>query len=110
MKYDDNQMAIKDFEALLARTQNPYLQIAAYNQMGLALQALGKPEESIATIDKAINMNVLHPVPYLYKAKVLYQQGKSAEGCEQVDKAITFGLEGDDLEEAEALKKKHCED
>jgi TonB family protein len=109
MKYDDYEGAVTDFQAMLDRTENPFLEIAAYNQMALALQGAGKADEAIASIDKAINMNVLYPVPYLYKAKVFYAQGKNAEGCEQLEKAITYGLEGENLEEAEKLKAQHCE-
>ncbi|MEZ4685342.1 MAG: TonB family protein [Bacteroidia bacterium] len=104
LKYDDNQKAAEDFETLLERTENPYLRIAAYNQLGLALQKLGRSEESLATIDKAIAINVLHPLPYFFKAKILFDQGNNTEACSTLDKAINFGLEGAELEEAEKLK------
>ena len=109
LKYEDNQKAADDFEALLARTENPYLRIAAYNQLGLAYQRLGRSEESLATIDKAISINVLHPLPYFFKAKVLFDQGKNPEACKALDKAINFGLEGEELAEAEKLQASNCD-
>lgn len=109
MKYNDFTGAIADFKDMLNRTDNTYLRIAAFDQMAMANFDNGDAAAAIKNIDAAMNINVLHPQPYFYKAKILMKQNKKAEACELIERSLSYGLQGEDKEEAEKLQVKLCE-
>ncbi|MFK7970241.1 MAG: TonB family protein [Bacteroidia bacterium] len=108
MKYKDYDKAVEDFKEMLESVDDIYLQIAALDQMAMAEFGRGNTDKALELIAEAKNINVLAPQPYFFKAKIMNSQGKKDEACELIDKALNFGLFGDDLKEAEKMKLTLC--
>jgi len=86
--------AIDDFNTMLQESKIVNLNIAAQNRIGWAYWKLGKYDEALAAIQKALDINVLNAQSYFYQALVFHSQGKTDEACQLAKKAMSFGMEG----------------
>lgn len=104
----DYESAIEDFDKVLKTSQNYLLRIAAHNRKSLCYKNMKKYDMALVEVEKAHQINVLHPQAYFYKGMILLETGKETEGCESIQKAIDFGLEGEDKEKADDLLVHNC--
>lgn len=104
----DHAGALEDFDNVLARSPHYLLRMAALCQRSRSLLAMKRYEEAEAEVRKAMNLNVLHPLPYYYLTQVQFAKGDTEQACKSLQRALSFGLEGEELSAATALQQQHC--
>ncbi len=102
------ESALKDLDTVARQSNNIYLKLGAINQRAEAFRLMGKTTEALAETQKAMEINLLHPSAYFFRGKIQKDLGKHEDACADFEKAIAYGLEGDDLVELEALKGEIC--
>jgi TonB family protein len=100
--------ALTDLDTVIQLSDIIYLQLGAINQKAEAYRLMGNTDEALAQTQEAMDINLLHPSAYFSRGKIYKDLGKVKEACADFDRAISYGLEGDDLVELENLKKEIC--
>lgn len=112
MEAGDYLGAVADFQETARINTDSKIRLAAHNTAALAYLKAKKYPEALAEIDKALTVNVLNPLSYLYKAKVLAEQKATAATiCDQLNKAQSYNLEldaPDSVKELEEMMGKYC--
>ncbi len=99
----DYEGAIADFNMMLQNSKIINLKIASYNRIGWAYTKLGKYEEALAAIQKALDINVLNPQSYFYRGLIYQAQGKKEEACKEAVRANSYSIESTEQAELEKL-------
>jgi tetratricopeptide (TPR) repeat protein len=100
--------SVSDFGVVVERSSNQQLTIAAYNQAGRAYFEQEKYEQALQEIQGALDINALNPLSYYYRGLVEFAQGKEEEACESVRKSLSFGMDGENKDEAVLWYNEHC--
>ncbi|GAB4427364.1 MAG: hypothetical protein OHK0039_45640 [Bacteroidia bacterium] len=103
--------AIEDFAVVAANASRPELVIASWNYTAWSHTQLGALDQAQAAIDEALKVNALNYLSYYYRAQLRLAQGKTEAACEDLRRAMNFGLELNDIDEREAaiaLLKASC--
>lgn len=96
----DYQGAIEDFTTMLSGSRIVNLNIAAQNRIGWAYWKMEQYDEALAAIQQAIDVNVLNPQSYYYRALIMESKGDREAACAEAQKAMNYGME-ETNEEAE---------
>ena len=106
---EDYEGALSDFDRAMENSQNYLLRIAALNRKAMCYKNLKQFDKALDEVEKARQINVLHPQAYFYKGMILLDSGEKEKACESIKKAIDFGLEGEDKEKADNILVHNCE-
>lgn len=102
------ESALEDYEVAATKSKNVDIQIASRNQAGLCYLKQEKYEDALAQIQKGFDINALNPLGYYYKGLVISAQGDSEAACEYVRRGLSFGLDGENKDEAVAFMDANC--
>lgn len=109
LKVEDFAGAVSDFDSVLAYTESSFIRIAAHNQKAMAYLGLGDSQKALDAVSKSMDINLLHPQAYFFRAKIRLQMDAQANVCDDLEKAITYGIDEEAMKEVEKLQAAHCE-
>ena len=104
----DYEGAIEDLAAIEGKTKNLNIRIAAINGIGIAHMRDGDLEKAREEFERAINVNVLNPMPHYHMGQLAEKMGDKELACESYKKAVTYGIEGQEMETGIAFMKENC--
>ena len=108
----DYDGALVDYEEVLKRNTLANIRIATYNGMAEAHMKAGRLDKAQEALDQALQVNVLNPQSYYYRALLRIAQQQPTEACQDLEKALSYGLEDaspDLMESVRSIQKEHCE-
>lgn len=104
----DYARAVSDLDSAALRTKNAPLRLAALNRKAWCQLQLGELAQAEASVQAVLNANALNPLAYYYRGQIRERQQRRDEACADLRRALTFGLEGDEGQEAIAFMRQHC--
>ena len=107
-KMGDFAGAIEDFTYTAEKNPNQAFKMAALNMTGWSYMKTGNMAAAYASIEKSLGMNVLNAQTYYYRGLIYQGDGKQDLACADWKKALDFGLEGDEMDKANALIEEKC--
>jgi len=102
------EKAIKDFEYVAEKVKITQLQLATYNQMANCYLQQKDFDNALASIEKALVINILNGESYYYRAIVKLEQGKKEDACKDFQKSVDYQSDGLYLEDAVKQLKEIC--
>jgi TonB family protein len=108
LEAEDYEGALLDFNVIAERTKIRPLKLAIFNRTAEALLGMERLQQAQVAVDQAMRINVLHAPNYLTQARIYQAQNKPEEMCQSLNRGISYGLEGPELEAAEALRQANC--
>ncbi len=99
-KAGNYEQSILDFRTAINNTTNPSVRLAAQNYLALSQLDAGLPADAMTSVEKAMQMNALSPLAYYVRAQIRMKMEGAQTGCEDLRKALTYGLAGEEMETA----------
>lgn len=107
-KAGDFDQAVLDFRTAINETSNPAVKLAAQNYLAMSQFDAGLPADAMTSVEKALNMNALNPMSYYVKAIIRSKMEAPEAGCEDLKRAMIYGLAGEEMEAAKQLLAEVC--
>ncbi|MDX2246317.1 MAG: TonB family protein [Bacteroidia bacterium] len=105
---NDNEGAIRDFSVVVENTNNINVEMAALNLIAWASMKQQNYDQAANALQKALAINILNPDSYFYLGKLSGLQNDTEKMCESFRKALVFGIEGTQKEEAIKVMNESC--
>lgn len=109
IRAEQYESALIDLDTVINLSDNIYLKLGALNQKAETYRLMNKYEEALAETKKAMDINLLHPSAYFTRGKIHHDMNKTEEACADLDRAESYGLDGDDLLALENLRNEICQ-
>ena len=100
--------AIADLQVPAEKSLSSKVRVASHNRMAWILFNAKEYDRALEAIQGAKDVNVLNPIAYYYEGLIKLAQEDKEGACEALAKSISYGLDGDELPEAEALVQVNC--
>ena len=104
MEIGNNSGAVEDFRKAATLNTDPNIRIAALTSSSEANLKDENFEEALKDLEDALVINVLNAKTYLQRAKVYEAMGNGTARCEDLKKALDYGLEDQEPEEAKKVE------
>lgn len=107
-KSGDFDQAILDFRTAINETNNTAVKLAAQNYLAMSQFDAGLPADAMTSVEKALNMNALNPMSYYVRAIIRQKMEAPEAGCEDLKRAMIYGLAGEEMDAAKQLLEEVC--
>ncbi|MEO1449401.1 MAG: energy transducer TonB, partial [Bacteroidota bacterium] len=104
----DYEGAVADLAIVAERSETQALKLAAHDRTAWCYLQQKNYAAAKDAIESAMFLNVLNPLAYFYRGQIKDAEGDQDGACEDTRKSLSFGLEGEDADEAKAYMEANC--